>query len=152
MLYKGSVHGWNYIDFHSRADNKGPTITFFKVAETGRRCGGFTSISWDTSSSYKSDSTAFVFSLDNKKHFPVKNNDKAIFCRSDFGPTFGDDSDLSAYNEPFNSGDRCRSYSEKPTYMIENDGNGKNGLTGVNGSSFNASEIECFQVVFVPAV
>jgi hypothetical protein len=139
-------------DFHSRADNKGPTITFFKVKESGRRCGGFTSISWDTSNSYKSDSTAFVFSLDNKKHFPVKNNDKAIFCSSDYGPRFGNDADLSANSEPFNSGNNCYSKSEKPTYMIENDGNGKNGLTGVNGDRFNAAEIECFQVVFVPAV
>ncbi len=29
LLYSGSLHGWNAIDFHSRSDNKGPTISLF---------------------------------------------------------------------------------------------------------------------------
>jgi hypothetical protein len=28
-LYRGSRDGFNYDDFHSRADNKGPTISLF---------------------------------------------------------------------------------------------------------------------------
>ncbi len=149
LLYRGSDHGWMYDDFHSRADNKGPTITFFKVKETGRRCGGFTSISWDTSGDYKKDTTAFLFSLENKLHFPVKNTDKAICCASNYGPRFGGNYDLSAYNEPFNSGNNCCSKSESQTYLIKKDENGKNGLTGVNGSYYNAAEIETFQVIFI---
>ena len=149
LLYRGSDHGWGCKDFHSRADNKGPTITFFKVEETGRRCGGFTSISWDTSGFYKKDTTAFLFSLENKLHFPVKNTDNAIRCSSDLGPKFGSGDDLSACNEPFNSGNNCRSNSEQQTYLIKKDENGKNGLTGVNGSNFNAAEIETFQVIFI---
>jgi hypothetical protein len=41
LLYRGSDHGWKYIDFHSRCDNKGPTISLFKVEE-GDCIGGFT--------------------------------------------------------------------------------------------------------------
>ena len=55
LLYKGSQNGWQYADFHARADNKGPTITLFKVQDTNLRCGGFTSVNWDSAGSYKAD-------------------------------------------------------------------------------------------------
>ena len=41
MLYRGSDHGWMYKDFHSRCDNKGPTISLFKVKD-GDVIGGYT--------------------------------------------------------------------------------------------------------------
>jgi predicted RNase H-like nuclease (RuvC/YqgF family) len=41
LLYSGSIHGWNYIDFHSRSDNKGPTISLFKIKD-GDCIGGYT--------------------------------------------------------------------------------------------------------------
>ena len=45
---------------------------------------------------YKSDSQAFVFSLNNKKKFPIKNtNDSsAVGLYKDYGPIFGSDSDI----------------------------------------------------------
>jgi hypothetical protein len=41
-LYRGSINGWKAKNFHSRCDNKGPTITLFKVKETGECIGGYT--------------------------------------------------------------------------------------------------------------
>ncbi len=41
MLYRGSEHGWKYKDFHSRCDNKGPTISLFKIKD-GDIIGGYT--------------------------------------------------------------------------------------------------------------
>jgi TLD len=41
LLYQGSEHGWDFKDFHSRCDNKGPTISLFKVKD-GDCIGGFT--------------------------------------------------------------------------------------------------------------
>lgn len=41
MLYRGSIHGWKAIDFHSRCDNKGPTVSLFKVKD-GDSIGGYT--------------------------------------------------------------------------------------------------------------
>jgi hypothetical protein len=41
-LYRGSIHGWKYKIFHSRCDNKGPTISLFKVKDTGDCIGGYT--------------------------------------------------------------------------------------------------------------
>ena len=40
MLYRGSDHGWKAKDFHSRCDNKGPSISLFKVKD-GDVIGGY---------------------------------------------------------------------------------------------------------------
>ena len=40
MLYRGSEHGWKWKDFHHRCDNKGPTISLFKVKD-GDVIGGY---------------------------------------------------------------------------------------------------------------
>jgi len=42
LLYCGSIHGWKYIDFHTRCDGKNPTISLFKVLGTGECIGGYT--------------------------------------------------------------------------------------------------------------
>jgi hypothetical protein len=42
LLYRGSKHGWKYKDFHSRCDGKRPTISLFKVEDTGECIGGYT--------------------------------------------------------------------------------------------------------------
>jgi TLD len=41
LRYRGSRDGFNLIDFHSRCDNKGPTISLFKM-KSGDVIGGFT--------------------------------------------------------------------------------------------------------------
>jgi hypothetical protein len=41
LLYSGSRDGWMAIDFHSRSDGKGPTISLFK-RDNGLCIGGFT--------------------------------------------------------------------------------------------------------------
>jgi hypothetical protein len=41
LLFRGSEHGWKGIDFHSRCDNKRPTISLFKIKD-GDCIGGFT--------------------------------------------------------------------------------------------------------------
>ncbi len=41
LLFRGSEHGWNNKDFHSRCDKKGPTISLFKIKD-GDCIGGFT--------------------------------------------------------------------------------------------------------------
>ncbi len=42
LLYCGSIHGWMAKDFHSRCDGKRPTISLFKVKNTGDCIGGYT--------------------------------------------------------------------------------------------------------------
>ncbi len=66
-LYRGSIHGWNAKDFHSHCDGKQPTISLFKVKDTGECIGGYTNAKWSTPllDLYKEygDSNAMLFNL-----------------------------------------------------------------------------------------
>ena len=78
LLYRMSRDGVMNIDFHKRCDHKGPTVTLFKTS-TGRRCGGYISVSWEhISDGWKADSSAFLISFDNQQRFNVKNSQQAI--------------------------------------------------------------------------
>ncbi len=85
-----------------------------------------------------------MFSLDRQLVYPVQ-ADKvggAICCSNDVGPYFGNDNDLSARNEPFNT-NNSRSNANQPTYKIGADANGNSLLTGKNGA-FSPVEIETY--------
>ena len=55
----------------------------------GKRFGGFTGESWDQSNEYKKDAKSFLFSLDKKEIYYVKDESHAIYCNKEFGPSFG---------------------------------------------------------------
>ncbi len=51
--------------------------------------GGFTKLSWDIGG-WKTDTKAFVFSINNRKKYPVQTDSSfAIYADSDHGPWFG---------------------------------------------------------------
>jgi hypothetical protein len=43
-IYRGSLDGFKWVDFHSRCDQKGPTVSLFKVKENQHWIGGFTNV------------------------------------------------------------------------------------------------------------
>ena len=79
LIYSGSVHGWMAKDFHSRCDNKGPTISLFKI-KNGDCIGGYTAASWGRnygnssqlaygSNIFAYDSSAMLFNLSRQRKF-----------------------------------------------------------------------------------
>ncbi len=62
LCYRGSRDGWMSNNFHSLSDNKGPTLTLFKI-KNGDCIGGYTSAKWESERKYSSDSEAFLFNL-----------------------------------------------------------------------------------------
>jgi hypothetical protein len=48
-----------------------------------------------------------LFNLTTHASFPCEKPSQAIWCRKDVGPYFGNVSELSAYNEPFNRKNAC---------------------------------------------
>jgi hypothetical protein len=86
LLYRGTRDGFGAQDFHSKCDNKSPTLSICKAHESSYIFGGFTTVSWDSTSEYKSDPNAFVFSITNKDNTPLKmkvepdEHQFAIFC------------------------------------------------------------------------
>jgi hypothetical protein len=98
LLYRGTRDGFSAANFHSKCDGHNNTLTILKANGSSYIFGGFTSISWDSSCQYKSDPSAFLFSLTNKNSQPCKmrqvNYGDSIYCKSDYGPTFGGGKDI----------------------------------------------------------
>ena len=127
LLYKASKDGDNYNDFYRLCENKGPTITIVLTTE-GLKFGGYTSISWSNpinegnNTKYYEDKNAFIFSLDKKKKYYPKANDKYQVCMySDRGPSFGGGNDLSLHNKCLhnnNSYNRCPETYQTKKYEL----------------------------------
>jgi hypothetical protein len=62
-IYKASSNGFAAAKFHELCDKRGATLTLIKTT-AGHTFGGYTTISWDTSGSYKNDTQSFLFSVD----------------------------------------------------------------------------------------
>ena len=143
LIYKATPEENTRDDFHRKCDNKGATLTIIETTK-GRRFGGYTSVCWDSSSGWKDDKEAFLFSLDNDKKYDViqSKNDK-VYSGSGYGPWFGSDGNIGlAYEKNYfigndshreNFGDKCYSTT------VENE------LSG--GKTFNISKMEVYQII-----
>ena len=92
--------------------------------------------------------------------FPAKKGESdSIRCSKDTGPSFGI-SELSAWYQPFNGKDACRSWSRNSghTYNIKLDSQGRNMLTNQPSEDrqdgnkvcwFTISELEVWKVKMV---
>ena len=138
LLFRASRDGYKASNFHSKCDGKSNTVTLVETM-TGRRFGGFTDAQWDQSSSYKTGSNGFVFSLDNNEIYYNKDNSYNIYCNSSYGPTFGGGND-------FYICDSCNSSNSS----YDNSGNSyeTNGKQYALASSYNflVRDYEVFQL------
>ena len=94
LLYRGTRDGFAARNFHSKCDGHLNSLTILKAERSSFVFGGFTSINWNSGNDFKSDPSAFLFSLTNKDNQPSKikqiSTTKSIICHSGYGPTFGD--------------------------------------------------------------
>ena len=138
LLFRASRDGYRTSNFHSKCDGKSNTVTLVETT-TGRRFGGFTDAQWDQSSSYKTGSNGFIFSLDNNEIYYNKDNQYNIYCNSSYGPTFGGGND-------FYICDSCNSSNSS----YDNSGNSyeTNGKQYALASSYNflVRDYEVFQL------
>ena len=145
LLYKGTFDGDAAGDFHNKCDGKSHTLTIVETIN-GYRFGGFTTIAWDGSGSYKNDPDAFIYSLNKKRKFKGKGSN-SIYCNSGYGPTFGDGHDFHI----------CANYVGKPCYSnfqysygLKEDLEGCNKLSYLAGGyNFLIKELEVFQISIV---
>jgi hypothetical protein len=150
LLYRGTRDGFGAQDFHSKCDNKSPTLSIFKAHDSSYIFGGFTTVSWDSSSRCKSGPNAFIFSLTNKDNKPLKmkihpkKRQYAIYCHFECGPIFGG-YDISIAN---NANKTMNSYSNLGhTYLhpqyLEGTSEAETFLAG--SYQFQLDEIEVYQ-------
>ena len=123
--------------FHNYCDNKGPTLTVV-YATSGYYFGGYTTENWDCSGAYKKDANAFIFSLNNNKYAKAS-NDNAIYCASNYGPTFGGGNDLYI-------ADKCNENSNSNNCTNNTYNFGSNYYLNGGSCNFQVSKLEVYQV------
>lgn len=142
LLWKGSRDGTVAEAFHSKCDNKGPTVTIIK--SNNFIFGGYTEKSWTSTKTYVDDPRAFLFSLTHGvKLDKQKHTGKSIYCSGDIGPTFGGGHDFYVcYNvAPYN----VNSSKGNQTYELPQ---GVDADTYLAGSKpFTVTEIEVYSVI-----
>ena len=94
LLYRGSRDGFNPSIFHSKVDHRKYTLSLIQ-SKSGNVFGGYTSETWDTSSSlggdgcFKYDDTAFIFNLDHYIRFKINDPENAIYAHPQYYLVFG---------------------------------------------------------------
>jgi len=98
ILYRASEDGDIMKNFHNYIDNKGPTLLLIK-STNGKKFGGFNPISWNVDNEYYSNENTFLFSLDKKKKYLIKKEQKD-YCTFGWrnGISFGYGGDLCIRN------------------------------------------------------
>ena len=81
LIYKATKDGNLLKNLHDKCDYKENCIVFIKD-NNGKRFGGYTQIGFSSENEEKKDNNAFVFLLDSKKIFNIKNGEIAIYCDS----------------------------------------------------------------------
>ena len=142
LLYTPTLEENSWRDFHRYCDEKGPTITLCESL-SGKRFGGYTSVSWDLKNIDYTDNYAFIFSLDNKKIYN-KGNDKRIYCGHNHGIHFWAASLALIWNE-----DGKFIGEDQSSHFTKNSGAfnvPRNELSGAD--KFSLKEMEVYQVIF----
>jgi hypothetical protein len=87
-----------------------------------------------------------LFNLSRQLHFTSTGKGDEIYCRSDYGPCYGD-IELEAF-EPFNGYGRCRSMANYDTFKIEYTDRkfDKNMLTNEGNGQFTITELEVWSI------
>ena len=100
LLYRSSRDGQSGSEFHSKCDNKGPTVVIIET-HGGGVIGGYTSSSWKIGDQWTPDENAFLFALSGfeipspcKMKLKNANRGYAIYNNASYGPTFGGGHDL----------------------------------------------------------
>jgi len=129
-LFIASKDGDAASKFHGACDKKGPTIVIVETT-TGNVFGGYTDLSWGTSSgAYVKSSNTFLFRLrPTTKRYDIKEGREgyAIYTNSGYGPTFGGGHDFYIVSSALSStssytnGGHSYVFPSYPNYQL-NDG------------------------------
>jgi hypothetical protein len=96
LLWRGTKDGFDAAVFHTRCDNKGPTLTVCKARGVNNIFGGYHEGSWSQNGTY-SPAESWIFSMNNKHGKTCKflaNNTNHAYLSAGYGPTWGGGHDL----------------------------------------------------------
>ena len=101
LIYKCDKTNDNPKNFHEKCDGKKNVLVFIETTKNVK-FGGFTSIGFNSKSLSTIDNNAFIFSIDKKMIYHVKQDKNAIYCNSAYGPCFCGTSDFNIFIWPTN--------------------------------------------------
>ncbi len=143
QIYKGTKYNFSAEIFHKLCDNNSPTLILIEC-DNGARSGGYTTKNWSGDGQYKSDTNAFLFSLDYQKKYSINSDEtsKAIYCRSNLLCAFGNGYDLAIL-------DQSKKFQSISNFPITYGGYGnKVGYLTGGFQQFYLKEIEVYLVLY----
>ena len=143
LLYRLMRDGSEPSDFHRLCDNKGPTLTIFK-SDNNRKFGGYLSKNWESQGEWKKDDNIFLFSVDLRKKYKIKNNiSSSYYCLNKIGPCFKS----FGYQNYGNllQKDKCFEHDLTGKYEI-NEGYIKYEISGTQTQTFLCKDIEVYKI------
>ena len=142
LLYKVSRDGDRISTFIQKVSGISPTLILIQ-SKSGFKFGGYTSVEWNMSGyyTYKDDKSAFIFSIDKRKKYKLKNGN--AICGDPNHFAFGGGHDLTIWDK-CTTNDNSKDYSYNSSYEMPE----KYELTGGN-RSFYVQELEVYQVSFI---
>ena len=148
-LYQATIDGGDPKCFHSKCDDIPNTLVVIQ-SEGNRRFGGFTPKSWKSKRgkgiySIDFEKQTFVFSLNNKKIYYLKNIFDAVFHCKDYGPCFGFGHDIGIEGNPIKEN---KLYTTKSTFNYEEDKDNLGLSEYEYPNKLKALEYEVFQIIF----
>jgi hypothetical protein len=160
LLYRASRDGTSAAVFHNKCNSIANTLTLIKT-KNNQVFGGYASQSWSNTAGYKSDSTAYLFSLRRNTvssviHFDIRSRTSvyqcspscgyyytyyynyAIYNHPSYGPLFGGGHDIHIPDRfDINAG-----YSSAHSFYNSNYGY----INSQIGSNWYVSDVEVFQI------
>ena len=139
LLFQATRDGDQIPVIEKKICNFSPTL-FLIYSKKGVKCGGFTKEFWKLDKGYKNDKEAFLFNLNNKKLFHVKNPNQAIIMDA-YCICFGELQHSDFYIRDRFLSERIYEASKKVAYYSEG-----YDVIGENESFLN--ELEIYHVTF----
>ena len=138
LLLDSKIDGDLTQTFYNKCGGKFPTVVFVKTTK-GKRFGGYCSIGWENKNGgFMKDINNFIFSLDKKKKYKIKNPENAVCTNSNYFD-FGSGGDLyiedKCTSNTKNYNNNIGTYETTETYEL----NGENNFTV---SSYEVYQIE----------
>ena len=143
LLYKASIDGDLMSTFHSKCDNKGPTLIIIKSSK-GKRFGGYNPLSWDTTEKWKTDPHTFIFSLDTKKKYIIIKENMKRYSSVGASEYIG----FGYYCSDLLIRDQCMSRNDNRTNGKESAYNITKQYEFTGEENFTIDDYECYSVSF----
>lgn len=144
LLFKAKDNDYKSSRFHQLCDDQGPTLTIIQVND--KIFGGFTDCPWASEGGFKKSPSSFLFSVDKKLKFSLRDPNKAVYHSKDYGPTFGGGHDLALSD---NCGQNLSSWSSLNfSYVVPEELQGEAPKLLAGSPDFYVNDYEVYRVIY----